>query len=358
MLFNTSSFAESKSSYYNEALNYIENKDYENAFFSIQKHILNNPDDTDGYYIKSEVLGNLNRYDDAIDAIDVYLNENPLNQDAQYTKGKYLYNLQKYEESIKVFDIVISLGDNYFYAYIYKIKALSSIDKHDESLLLCDEAILIYPDFAEIYYTKGLILGKNKEYSKALDEFNKSINKNKEFMAAYFGKSLALEYLGKINESKEAFMDGYKISPEFGYKILKSIDTSIILKINNPNMYFGGSEFEIDPGRKTTPVIKENRTLLPIRVLIETLGGSIQWFESEKKVLITYQDKEISLYIDKYNFEVNGEKKILDAAPTIINSRTMIPIRFLAENIGFDVYWYDKEESVIVTKFSIKMSFL
>lgn len=54
-------------------------------------------------------------------------------------------------------------------------------------------------------------------------------------------------------------------------------ETIIILQIDNPNMTVNNETAEIDPGRGTVPVIINDRTLLPVRGVIEAAGGSISW---------------------------------------------------------------------------------
>jgi len=102
----------------------------------------------------------------------------------------------------------------------------------------------------------------------------------------------------------------------------------ITLQINNPFMTVNGVRKEIDPGRGTVPVIVNSRTLVPIRAIIEEMGGSIEWDGTARKVTIKLNDKTIILTIDKKQASVNGYVKELDVAPQIINSRTMLPLRF------------------------------
>ena len=47
---------------------------------------------------------------------------------------------------------------------------------------------------------------------------------------------------------------------------------------------------------------------------------------------------------------MNGEEKMLDSTPTIINDRTMLPIRFIAENLNLNVAWDDTGRIVTITK--------
>ena len=120
-------------------------------------------------------------------------------------------------------------------------------------------------------------------------------------------------------------------------------DTMYIqLKINEPSMVANGYAEEIDPGRGTTPIIKNSRTILPIRAVVEAIGGEISWEGETKKVTIYVDGTEIEMWIDKYFMYVNKLEKHNDVAPQIINARTYVPLRFVAENVGCTVDWDGK----------------
>lgn len=127
----------------------------------------------------------------------------------------------------------------------------------------------------------------------------------------------------------------------------------IKLTINNPKMYVNGISKEVDPGRGTTPIIKDSRTLLPIRSIVETLGGSISWDEATKKVTIKLNGKTIEMWINNPVAKVNGTSKQIDITnknvkPLIINGRTMLPVRFISEELGAYVEWYSTTKEILV----------
>ena len=115
--------------------------------------------------------------------------------------------------------------------------------------------------------------------------------------------------------------------------------TKIVLKINDPYMTVNDISKEIDPGRGTAPLILNGRTLLPIRSIIEAIGGEIKWNESERKVTILVGNSTIEMWIDSKNTRVNGSNSTTDVPPAIINGRTMLPLRFVAESLGANVNW-------------------
>ncbi|MCX7749767.1 MAG: stalk domain-containing protein [Clostridia bacterium] len=122
----------------------------------------------------------------------------------------------------------------------------------------------------------------------------------------------------------------------------------IVLQINNPRMIIQGKEMEIDPGKGTSPIIVKNKTLLPIRSLIEALGGHISWVQEEKKIVVLLKDKKIEMWIGKNTTTVNSVNKEIDVSPQIINGRTMIPLRYVIENLGYPVEWNGTEKKIVI----------
>ncbi len=125
--------------------------------------------------------------------------------------------------------------------------------------------------------------------------------------------------------------------------------TTIILKIGSPAMSVDGKDMPIDE-QGTVPVIVNDRTLLPVRAVVEQMGGTVDWNGDTKEVTLSYGDDEIKLTIDSADAYLNGEKQTLDAAPTVINDRTMLPIRFIAESFKFNVEWNASEQTITITK--------
>ncbi len=123
--------------------------------------------------------------------------------------------------------------------------------------------------------------------------------------------------------------------------------TTVVLKVGSPVMTVNGEEAAVDENG-TVPVIVNGRTLLPVRALIEKMGGTVGWNAEEKLVTLNYKSEEIKLTIDSVSAYLNGEEKTLDTAPEIINGRTMLPIRFIAEGFNFSVEWNEEEKTVTV----------
>lgn len=99
------------------------------------------------------------------------------------------------------------------------------------------------------------------------------------------------------------------------------------------------------------PKLVNDRTMLPARFVAESLGATVTWTETEpNKVLITKDDIEIIIYIGSDKAYVNGEEITLDSPAFLENDRTYTPIRFISEELGADVKWNDELQQVIITK--------
>lgn len=87
------------------------------------------------------------------------------------------------------------------------------------------------------------------------------------------------------------------------------------------------------------PIIVNGRTLLPLRSVLEALGASIDWNQTTRTVTATKEGIRVILVIDSVTATVNDVKQTLDTPPQIVNGRTLVPLRFLAETFGATVLW-------------------
>ena len=126
--------------------------------------------------------------------------------------------------------------------------------------------------------------------------------------------------------------------------------TVLNLQIGSPYMTVNGQESEIDPRRGTVPVVESGRTLVPIRAIIEALGGTVGWDGEKAEVTLTYGEDVIKLVIGSDVASLNGVETKLDVAPQTINERTMLPIRYIAESFKFTVGWDGSTSTVTITK--------
>jgi phosphate transport system substrate-binding protein len=85
------------------------------------------------------------------------------------------------------------------------------------------------------------------------------------------------------------------------------------------------------------PVVKNGTTLVPARVITETLGASVVWDQASKRATIETAGYTVIFTVGSTAYTLNGSPKNLTTAPEIIDGRTLIPLRALAESIGAEV---------------------
>ncbi len=96
------------------------------------------------------------------------------------------------------------------------------------------------------------------------------------------------------------------------------------------------------------PVVKYNRTLIPVRALMTALGAQVTWDQTTKTVTVTKGDIKIVLKLDSNIVLVNGKEVKIDAPASSYNGRTVIPLRFIAEQFGQNVEWDSSTGSIII----------
>ena len=96
------------------------------------------------------------------------------------------------------------------------------------------------------------------------------------------------------------------------------------------------------------PQIVNDRTVVPLRMISESLGLTPVWNEPEQSVTIEAQNISVVFKINDMNYVLNGETKQMDVAPQIISDRTFVPLRVIAEVFGKNVDWDQKNETAIV----------
>ncbi|MCD8048359.1 MAG: hypothetical protein LUG52_01935 [Clostridia bacterium] len=121
------------------------------------------------------------------------------------------------------------------------------------------------------------------------------------------------------------------------------------MQIGSPIMTVNGAEKEIDPGNDTCPIIENGRTLVPVRAAAEAMGADVQWDYDTQTVTLTKDDDKILLVIGSATAKLDGNEYALDTEPVIINGRTMLPIRFIAESFGYNVAWDNENQIVTIS---------
>ena len=100
---------------------------------------------------------------------------------------------------------------------------------------------------------------------------------------------------------------------------------------------------------ETAPYTVNDRTMVPLRAIFEALGAEVLWDDASKTVTAIKGDITIRMTIGAESFFRNDESVALDSPATIIDSRTLVPVRAIAESFGSTVGWIAESKTVTIT---------
>ena len=185
-------------------------------------------------------------------------------------------------------------------------------------------------------------------------------------------------YLGKDTSSgRYAFMEPYYVD-ENGVTLGKDnhpspLDTVFTMPLNTMPLGFKISGFDNIGGTRVTltignnighvnntakildasPVIKNSRTMLPVRFVAEAFGAAVDWDGATSTATLTGKDGSVvSIRIGASSAVVNGKEIPLDSPAYIdpASSRTYLPVRAVAEALGAEVFWNGDLNLAMLTK--------
>lgn len=114
-----------------------------------------------------------------------------------------------------------------------------------------------------------------------------------------------------------------------------------------PKLYLNGEQLksEVEP-----QMIKGMYTVVPIRIVSESIGYEVEWNQASKLVTIHNGNDEIILQIDDSSALVNQSPVQMDVPAIVQNGVTLIPLRFVGEQLGLKVEWDQQTKSVYLTQ--------
>lgn len=96
------------------------------------------------------------------------------------------------------------------------------------------------------------------------------------------------------------------------------------------------------------PVIKNDRTLVPMRAIFETLGAEVSWNDETQTAEGVKDGKKVAVTIDENAIAINDEKHEIDVPAQLVNDRTMVPVRAISEAFDCIVQWNELKKYVII----------
>ncbi|THF81201.1 N-acetylmuramoyl-L-alanine amidase [Cohnella fermenti] len=94
------------------------------------------------------------------------------------------------------------------------------------------------------------------------------------------------------------------------------------------------------------PALIGNYTMVPVRIVGENLGYKVDYDSSKKQVTVSSETSKVEMVLEQKSALVDGKVVALQAAPTAKSNSTMIPLRFVGEAFGLQVYWDNPTKSV------------
>jgi hypothetical protein len=142
-----------------------------------------------------------------------------------------------------------------------------------------------------------------------------------------------------------ALENGWPVPRDDTQRILALTQTSTTA-IAQPTIKvtLNGTELQFDQ----PPMVLEGRTLVPLRAIFEALGSTVVWNGDTQTVIAQKDDITISLTIGSNILVKNGENIKLDVPAQLVNGRTLVPARAVAESFGAKVDWDEKTQTVIL----------
>lgn len=186
------------------------NEKYPEALKVCDSMIETNPDIFEGYHYKAGVLTEMNRNEEALDVVNRALQLFPDDSDLYYDMVSVLQRLGRTEEALKILEEKVEITESNEVAVVNrKAQLLMGLKRIDDAQALLDSSFDRTGN-ADTGYLLATILMANENYEKALDLTEKIMNggsKGESFHAAVYFHAVALDRLGKKDESKRAFKD-------------------------------------------------------------------------------------------------------------------------------------------------------
>lgn len=237
-------------------------------------------------------------------------------------------------------------------ARVYKDGKWGFIDKTGKVVILS----LIYDEV--LTFSEGLARVKKGGKYGYIDKTGKMVIPLSYYLADSFSEGLAFVGKGDWGKWIYGFIDktGKEIIPLI-YQSASDFSEGVapVLKdgkwgiIANPltaiKVVLNGEQLKFD----RLPITENGRTLVPLRVIFEAMGATVDWDGVTQTVTAVKGNTTVKMQIGNSIMIKNGEKIALDVPPKIINGRTLVPVRAVAESFGAKVDWDGETKTVIIT---------
>jgi hypothetical protein len=121
---------------------------------------------------------------------------------------------------------------------------------------------------------------------------------------------------------------------------------SVLAAADDLKLVINGAEVTSDP----PPFIEANRTFVPLRLISEKMGSTVYWEPKQQTITIWNECNKVVLQINNRVMTVNDQATEMDVAPTIKDSRTFIPIRYVSQALGTTPIWDNFSRTITILK--------
>jgi len=122
-----------------------------------------------------------------------------------------------------------------------------------------------------------------------------------------------------------------------------------IFSIDDPYMWIDGVAYEVAQVGGLRPTFEDGEVMLPVSILIERTGGSLEVDTLTQRITIEY-DSIIEMTADEFVVNVNGLPQSMNVAPKIVDGALMLSLCTLEEFFGFEVYWEPDAQQIRLTR--------
>lgn len=219
---------------------------------------------------------------------------------------------------------------------------------YSKCITLCNNALANDETHMEFYYYKAMSLFYSGDIQGAYDVLKKQLILNPNNELALYNAACAASLLGKEQESVDLLERLLLLDPTNKSMIQKDSDFDKVRNnkkykdLMEVSVILGGEKLSFD----VPPIIINGRTLLPMRAVFECFGAEVMFDEETQTAIATKGDMKIEIPIDSEYVKVNGKTEQLDVPAMIYNNRTLVPIRFVAETLHATVEWDGENEIV------------
>ncbi|MBR6728809.1 MAG: WG repeat-containing protein [Clostridia bacterium] len=176
------------------------------------------------------------------------------------------------------------------------------------------------------------------------------IDSSGELVADFIFQDAGLVCEGKApvqnSEGKWLFVNPEQIStpPKADEPLEVLEDNTLCLQIGSSVLQDGAREMTLE----AAPILENGVTMLPIRAVIEAIGGIVNWEPEEKKISLFHGTHAVVLRLDEGGAFVDGRFTLLAAKPLLKNNRTLIPLRFVLEAFDCSVRWEPESQKIYI----------